>query len=597
MVLRTSTSTSPDCSAVKRSLADSGTNLTLFGIVEDRGGDGAAEIDVEAGPVALRVRQTEAGQRAVGAAIEDAAILHRLQRLGGCALRGKMTRASARMLAMRFIDATSLAQIRLRCPSRIGQTFPPPSGLEPGGGKCQSLAFSPSPSTVRISERSGCQVKGLTLAADAAVYAVRRRGSARPIRPDLPITMAKTPKNPLKPETRLVTAGRDIQRPITASSIRRSITPRPCSIPPPRTRSPTAPAINTAAAARPPRKRWNNALTELEGDGCAGVALLPSGLAAISTALLAVAGAGDHILVTDSVYRPTRNFCEGVFKRMGVETTYYDPLIGADIAKLFKPNTRAVFVEAPGSQSFEMQDIPAIAKVAHDKGALVLMDNTWATPLYFRAFEKGVDLSIQAGTKYIGGHSDVMFGCVSANAKTLPALKNTVYTMGLCVGPDDMYLALRGLRTLGVRLARHYRVRLARRALARAAAGSRARAASGARKRSRSQNLAAGFFRRLRIVQHRAQADGREIAVYAFMNELTLFGMGFSWGGFESLVISFDCTEYRTATKWAPGGPTLRFHIGLEDPDDLIADLERGFAAMAAANRVYAAAPLSAARA
>ena len=139
-------------------------------------------------------------------------------------------------------------------------------------------------------------------------------------------------------------------------------------------------------------------------------------MAAISTALLAVAGAGDHILVTDSVYRPTRNFCDGVFKRLGVETTYYDPLIGAGIAKLFKPNTRAVFVEAPGSQSFEMQDIPAIAKVAHDKGALVLMDNTWATPLYFRAFEKGVDLSIQAGTKYIGGHSDIMFGCVSANA-------------------------------------------------------------------------------------------------------------------------------------------------------------------------------------
>src|SRR6185312_4029182 len=156
-----------------------------------------------------------------------------------------------------------------------------------------------------------------------------------------------------------------------------------------------------------------------------------------------------------SVYRPTRVFCNGVFKRMGVETTYYDPLIGAGIGKLFKPNTRAVFVEAPGSQSFEMQDIPAIAKAAHAKNALVLMDNTWATPLYFRAFEKGVDLSIQAGTKYIGGHSDIMFGCVSANEAMLPRLKDTMNFIGACVGPDDMFLALRGLRTLGVRLARH----------------------------------------------------------------------------------------------------------------------------------------------
>src|SRR5476651_1124974 len=206
----------------------------------------------------------------------------------------------------------------------------------------------------------------------------------------------------------------------------------------------------------PTSEALEQALAALESEGCAGVALLPSGLAAISTALLSVAGAGDHILVTDSVYRPTRNFCDGVFKRMGVETTYYDPMIGVDIAKLFKPNTRAVFVEAPGSQSFEMQDIPAIAKVAHEKGAVVLMDNTWATPLYFRAFEQGVDLSIQAGTKYIGGHSDIMFGCVAANKATLPKLKETVYTMGLCVGPDDMYLALRGLRTMGVLLARHY---------------------------------------------------------------------------------------------------------------------------------------------
>ena len=166
----------------------------------------------------------------------------------------------------------------------------------------------------------------------------------------------------------------------------------------------------------PTSEALEDALRELDGEACAGVALLPSGLAAIAAALLAIARSGDHVLVADSVYRPTRNFCNGVFKRLGVETTYYDPVIGADIAKLFKTNTRAVFVEAPGSQSFEMQDIPAIAKVAHGKKAIVLMDNTWATPLYFRAFEKGVDMQIQAGTKYIGGHSDIMFGCVSANA-------------------------------------------------------------------------------------------------------------------------------------------------------------------------------------
>ena len=393
--------------------------------------------------------------------------------------------------------------------------------------------------------------------------------------------MAKKPKSPIKSATRLVTAGRDSQAyqgfvnpPVYHAST---------------LLYPTA-ADQIAHRSRyqygrrgtPTSEALEQALAALEGDGCAGVALLPSGLAAISTALLAVAGAGDHTLVTDSVYRPTRNFCNSVFKRLGIETAYYDPLIGADIAKLFKPNTRAVFVEAPGSQSFEMQDIPAIAKVAHDRGALVLMDNTWATPLYYRAFEKGVDLSIQAGTKYIGGHSDIMFGCVAANARTLPALKDVVYTMGLCTGPDDMYLALRGLRTLGVRLARHYEsgLRVARwleqrpevlRVLHPALESD-----PGYEIWRRDFSGACGLF----SIVLKPTADK---SVHAFMNELTLFGMGFSWGGFESLVISFDCTGYRTATKWAPGGPTLRFHIGLEDPDDLIADLEQGFVAMAAA--------------
>jgi cystathionine beta-lyase len=393
--------------------------------------------------------------------------------------------------------------------------------------------------------------------------------------------MSKKPKVPLAPETRLVVSGRDPQAyhgyvnpPVYHASTMLY----------PTAEDQVAHRARYSYGRRgtPTSEALEDALTELEGGACAGVALLPSGLAAISTALLAVAGAGDHILVTDSVYRPTRTFCDTIFKRMGVETTYYDPLIGTGIEKLIKPNTRAVFTEAPGSQSFEMQDIPAIVKVAHDKGALVLTDNTWATPLYFRPLEKGVDLSIQAGTKYIGGHSDIMFGCVSANATTVARLKDTVYGLGLCVGPDDIYLALRGLRTLGVRLARHYQsgIRVARwleqRPEVLRVMHPALESDPGHTIWKRDFTGACGLFS---IVLK--PCDMR--AVYAFMNTLTLFGMGYSWGGFESLVIAFDCAEYRSATPWAPGGPTLRFHIGLEEPDDLIADLDRGFSAMKAA--------------
>ncbi len=301
-----------------------------------------------------------------------------------------------------------------------------------------------------------------------------------------------------------------------------------------------------------------------------------------ATALLSVLQAGDHLLVTDSVYRPTRNFADLILKRYGVETTYYDPLIGAGIASLLRPNTRAVFVEAPGSQSFEMQDIPAIAAVAHDKGAVVLMDNTWATPLYFNAFGHGVDLSIQAGTKYIGGHSDIMFGTVSANAATWPRLKETYTTFGLWTGPDDIYLALRGLRTLSVRLERHQKSAievaqwLERRPEVLRVMHPALPSDPGHAIWKRDFTGASGLFS---IVLKPAP----EKAVHAFCDALTLFGMGFSWGGFESLVIIFDCAGYRTATSWAPGGPTLRFHVGLEDTSDLIADLETGFAAMKAA--------------
>ncbi|HET9715198.1 MAG TPA: cystathionine beta-lyase [Pseudolabrys sp.] len=395
--------------------------------------------------------------------------------------------------------------------------------------------------------------------------------------------MTKKPKNSIRPDTRLVTGGRDPQAyhgfvnpPVYHAS----------TLLYPTAEDQVAHRARYSYGRRgtPTSEALENALIELDGEGCAGVALLPSGLAAISAALLSFTRAGDHVLVADSVYRPTRNFCNGVLNRLGVETTYYDPLLGTDIAKLFKANTRLVFVEAPGSQSFEMQDVPTIAGIAHQKNALVIMDNTWATPLYFRAFQKGVDVQIQAGTKYIGGHSDIMFGCVSANSATLPVLKDTVYSMGLCVGPDDMYLALRGLRTLGVRLARHYESGLhvaswlqsrpeVLRVLHPALEGD-----PGHPIWKRDFLGASGLFS---IVLKPAS----EKAVYAFLNALTLFGLGYSWGGFESLAILFDCTEYRTATRWAPGGPTIRFHIGLEDPDDLIADLERAFAALQSAQR------------
>ena len=324
------------------------------------------------------------------------------------------------------------------------------------------------------------------------------------------------------------------------------------------------------------------ALQELEGPQCAGVALLPSGLAAISAALLAVVRAGDHVLITDSAYGPTRNFAGQILSRLGVTSNFYDPGIGGAIAEHFQPTTRAVYLESPGSLSFEMQDVAAIAKAAHAKGALVLMDNTWATPLYFRPLDHGVDLVIQAGTKYIGGHSDIMLGTVSANAATVAELKNTVRLTGLCEGPDDVYLGLRGLRTLGVRLDRHYQSGVA---VARWLEGRpevlrvlhpALPSHPGHALWQRDFTGASGLFSMvLKPVPKQAY--------HAFVNALELFGIGASWGGYESLAIPFDCSPLRTATRWEPGGPTVRFHIGLEAVEDLVADLEHGFAALATA--------------
>jgi cystathionine beta-lyase len=331
----------------------------------------------------------------------------------------------------------------------------------------------------------------------------------------------------------------------------------------------------------PTSEALSNAVAAVEGSNCAGVALLPSGLTAASVALMSALKSGDHVLVTDAVYWPTRKFCDDVLKAYGVTTTYYDPHIGGGISALFKPSTRAVYVESPGSLTFEVQDVPAIAAAAHNHGALVLMDNTWASPLYFRALEKGVDLSIQSGTKYIGGHSDVMLGTVSANKTAWPALIDLVLTMGLCVGPDDMFLGLRGLRTLGVRLAQHNAsaIRVARwletrpevtRVLYPALESHPDHAIW-----KRDYKGACGL---LSVVLNPTQKN----AMHSFIDSLSLFGIGASWGGYESLVIPFDTDTCRSVTRRTPNGPMMRFHIGLEDVDDLIADLERGFAVMAA---------------
>ena len=332
----------------------------------------------------------------------------------------------------------------------------------------------------------------------------------------------------------------------------------------------------------PTSEALSEAIAELEGPACAGVALLPSGLAACSVALMAMLKAGDHVLVTDNVYQPTRIFCDGNLSRQGVSTSYYDPLIGSGIASLFKPNTRAVYLESPGSLSFEIQDVPAIAAAAHAHGAVVLMDNTWASPLYFQSLGKGVDLAIQSGSKYIGGHSYLMLGTISANRTAWPQLIKLVHAMGLCVGPDDMYLGLRGLRTLGVRLAQHYAAGLsiahwleARPEVLRVLHPALERH-PGHAIWQRDYTGASGLFSV--VFKPMPQA-----AVFAFVDALALFGIGASWGGYESLIIPFDCKAVRTATQWAPGGPTVRLHIGLEAVDDLTADLERGFAAMAKA--------------
>lgn len=317
------------------------------------------------------------------------------------------------------------------------------------------------------------------------------------------------------------------------------------------------------------------ALTQLEGG--AGVVLTPSGLSAVSVALLSVLEAGDHLLMPDSVYLPTRQFCGGVLQRYGVETTYYDPLTGAGIAELLRPTTRAVFLESPGSQSFEVQDVPAIVGALKGTDIVTLIDNTWATPLFFRPHDFGVDVSIQAGTKYLSGHSDLNIGTISANARTFSRVKQTHGFLGMTVAPEDAFLGARGLRTMAVRLARHQESALtvaswlATRPEVLRVLHPGLPDDPGHALWRRDFKGASGLFSIILKPVPKAAVD-------AFLDSLALFGLGYSWGGFESLAIPFDCRSYRTATRWEPGGPGIRIHVGLEDPADLMADLEQGFA-------------------
>jgi cystathionine beta-lyase len=335
--------------------------------------------------------------------------------------------------------------------------------------------------------------------------------------------------------------------------------------------------IRYGQLATPTTLAFEEAIAAVEGGYRA--MLLPSGLAAVTVALQALVRSGDHILVADCVYPPTRIFCDRTLRRFGVDVTYYDPLIGAEIGDLIRPNTRLVFLESPGSMTFEIQDVPAIARAAHEHGIHVLLDNSWATPLYFPAMQYGVDVSILAATKYIGGHSDVMMGTITTTEALYDTLRTAVAEIGFCVSSDDAYLALRGLRTLSVRLERHHRSALQvaqwleqRPEVARVTYPALP-SAPGHALWKRDFRGASSLFG---VELHPVSKSGVE----AMLNGLALFGMGASFGGFESLAIPLDPRPFRTATRWAHDGPLLRLHVGLEHPDDLIADLGQGFARM-----------------
>ena len=378
-------------------------------------------------------------------------------------------------------------------------------------------------------------------------------------------------RNTLKPSTKLATAARDFtEHGMVNPAVYRAST---ITFPTLESMKPNGQTYVYGRRGTPTSRAIENAIAELEGGFACKVA--PSGVAAITAALLCFLKAGDHMLMVDSVYGNTREFCDHMLAGLGIETTYYDPLIGTKLRGLIKTNTKVLYLESPGSQTFEVQDVPLLAKIAHEHGLVVMLDNTWAAGHFFKAFTHGVDISIQAATKYIVGHSDAMFGSVVCNEATWPRFKAGYELLGLFAGPDDMYLALRGLRTLELRLERHMK--------------SAIQIAEWLRQRPEVETV---------LYPALSNAPGHEIwkrdftgasglfglilkpksekALASMLDGMNLFGMGYSWGGFESLMIPIH--PERTVTQWHPAGPALRLQIGLEHPDDLIADLEAGFA-------------------
>jgi cystathionine beta-lyase len=312
-------------------------------------------------------------------------------------------------------------------------------------------------------------------------------------------------------------------------------------------------------------------------EGAERAIAMPSGLAAVAGAILPFVDQGDHILMSDSAYYPSHKICNLFLKRFGVDTTYFDPTIGGEIAGLIRPQTKIIVVESPGSLSFEVQDVPAIAEAAHAKGAMVLLDNTWSAGYFFQPFDKGVDVSIQAATKFIVGHSDAMLGIIATSTKLYEKIKSTTVGLGYSAAPDDCFLGLRGLRTLAVRMARHQESGLilanwlAERPEVSCVLHPALPSCPGHDIWQRDFSGASGLFGL--ILNNYSKSN-----VARMLNGLEFFAMGYSWGGFESLILPTDPAQLRTTTNWPHKTPSLRIHTGLEDPNDLIADLESGFA-------------------
>ena len=320
---------------------------------------------------------------------------------------------------------------------------------------------------------------------------------------------------------------------------------------------------------------FSDAMVEIEGG--AGCALYPSGTAAITNAIISFVKTGDNILMVDSAYEPTRDYCDKILLKMGVTTTYYDPLIGKGIEALIQDNTTIIFLESPGSITMEVQDVPGIAEVAHKHDCVVMLDNTWGAGINFRPFDYGVDVSIQAATKYIVGHSDVMLGTATATEKYWPQLRENSYIMGQCTSPDDLYLALRGIRTLSVRLNQHQKSALkianwlAKRPEVETVLHPALPSCPGHEYFERDFTGSNGLFS---FVLNR----GTQAAITELLDGMKHFKMGYSWGGFESLILAISgINTMRTVTDWNYEFPLIRLHVGLENVDDLIEDLEKGF--------------------